>query len=81
MYGKVATFKSEKGYGFLRRADGEDDIFFHVSDFDQGIEPSTGQTVEFTIGQRRGRPIARDIRLIGMEADAARTVLGGQGAA
>jgi cold shock CspA family protein len=80
MYGKVATFKPEKGYGFLRRADGEDDIFFHVSDF-EGIEPSIGQTVEFTIGQRRGRPIARDIRLIGMEADAVRAVLGGQGAA
>jgi len=64
MYGTVVLFKPEKGYGFVRQANGDEDFFFHISDFPSGIEPRVGQAVEIRIGQRKGRALALDIKLL-----------------
>lgn len=81
MYGKIVTFKPEKGFGFIRF--GDEDVFFHITDFPPGIEPQVGLSVEFRIGKRRERQLALDIKLLGeprqldVEAQSLRTVLGG----
>ena len=64
MYGTVKLYKSERGYGFIRIPASED-IFFHISDFPPGSEPHVGLTVEFTIGKRKGRELAIDIKPVG----------------
>jgi CspA family cold shock protein len=63
MYGTVVLFKPEKGFGFIRHSCGDDDTFFHVTDFPTE-EPRVGQGVEFRIGQRKGRALALDIKLL-----------------
>ncbi len=74
MYGTIKLYKAEKGFGFIRHADG-DDTFFHVSDFPPGIEPEVGLAVEFQIGKRRGKELALNIKPLA----AACAVLGGGG--
>lgn len=63
--GTVKFFNSEKGYGFISRADG-DDVFVHFSNIEgagyRNLEQ--GQTVEFEIGAGRKGDEARSVRVI-----------------
>ena len=70
MFGTVVFYKAEKAYGFLRQAERPSDIFFHLSEV-SGDPNSlrTGASVEFSLGERKGKPIARDIRLLTTGAD------------
>jgi cold shock CspA family protein len=49
--GVIVAYKDSKGYGFVRRADGLADIFFHVSEVDpeavELVRPNA--LVEFTV--------------------------------
>ena len=65
MYGSVVFYKRSQGYGFVRAADRPADIFFHHSEF-RGDSRSLqiGAKVEFELGERKGQPIARDVRLL-----------------
>ena len=65
MYGNIVLFKPDRGFGFLRQADRLSDLFFHASEFagDRG-QLSVGALVEFSLGERKGKIVARDIRLL-----------------
>ena len=64
--GTVKWFNSEKGYGFIERADGEGDIFVHYSEI-QGSGFRTleeNQQVEFEIGEGAKGPQAQQVRAL-----------------
>jgi CspA family cold shock protein len=56
----------DRGFGFIKTEEQEEDIFFHRNDI-EGVEFSSlreGQEVEFEMGQGRGgRPQAEKVRL------------------
>lgn len=70
--GVVDRFFPDKGFGFLRFADGQT-IFFHVTQCDH--DPSaitTGSPVTFIVGHnpKKGKPQAEEVRVDGFEDDA-----------
>lgn len=67
MTGTVAWFSAQKGYGFLRRDDGGEDVFVHFSslkmDGYKKLEPD--QKVEFSvIDGPKGKPQADNVVVI-----------------
>jgi CspA family cold shock protein len=48
--GKIKMFNEDKGFGFIKPADGGDDVFFHVSGLREGDEITVGKAVTFEIG-------------------------------
>jgi cold shock protein len=48
--GKIKMFNEDKGFGFIKPADGGDDVFFHVSALREGDEITVGKAVTFEIG-------------------------------
>lgn len=78
--GTVRWFDPERGFGFLARQDGDDDLFVHASEI-VGDGASRllreGQEVEFEVGEGDRGPQARAVRVTGdVAADAALGVLG-----
>ena len=64
--GTVKWFNSEKGYGFIERADGAGDIFVHYSEI-QGSGFRTleeDQKVEFEVGEGAKGPQAQQVRAL-----------------
>ena len=63
--GTIRRLVSDRGFGFIRTAEGKD-LFFHRNEL-QGVDYSSlreGQEVEFEVGQgRTGRPEAVMVRL------------------
>ncbi len=51
MQGKVKWFSPEKGYGFIERDEGEEDVFVHFSAIqEEGFKTlEDGQDVEFEV--------------------------------
>jgi CspA family cold shock protein len=43
-------FSEDRGFGFIKAADGGDDVFFHVTALREGEEISVGKAVTFEIG-------------------------------
>ena len=78
--GTVRWFDPERGFGFLAREDGAEDLFVHASEIvgDGGSRLlREGQEVEFEVGDGDRGPQARAVRVTGdMAADAALGVLG-----
>jgi CspA family cold shock protein len=60
--GRVKTFFSEKGYGFISRDDGGGDLFVHFTAVDDGQPLSVGQLVEFEVAQSPKGPRATMVR-------------------
>ena len=63
--GTVKFFKSEKGFGFISRADSED-IFVHFSyiEGEGRRHREVGQSVEFEIRPGRNGDEARNVRVV-----------------
>jgi CspA family cold shock protein len=64
--GTVKFFNAEKGFGFISREAGEDDVFVHFSNI-QGDGYKTleeGQQVEFDIAPGRKGEEAQNVRVI-----------------
>jgi CspA family cold shock protein len=60
--GTVKWFNDEKGYGFIQREDGSD-LFVHFSSIvGTGRRTLTeGQSVQFTVGEGKKGPQAKDV--------------------
>jgi cold shock CspA family protein len=49
MKGNIVKYFSRRGFGFIAPQGSEDEIFFHVSNFPEGVEPQIGNDVEFDL--------------------------------
>lgn len=58
--GTITRFLDEKGFGFIKTEDSNDEVFFHHSAF--AGEPREGMTVEFDLESSDRGPRAANVR-------------------
>ena len=78
--GTVKFFNPQKGFGFIVRDDGGEDVFVHISAVEQAglTDLADGQPLEFTLVDRGGRISATNLRIEGEPMAVERTSAGPQ---
>ena len=61
--GKVKWYNDTKGFGFIERKDGQDDMFVHASGLN-GLIIKEGDEVSFTVGEGRKGPCAENVQKV-----------------
>jgi CspA family cold shock protein len=81
--GIVKFFNPQKGFGFIVRDDGGEDVFVHISAVEQAglTDLADGQPLEFTLVDRGGRISATNLRIEGDPMPVERSGGGAGGAA
>lgn len=66
MQGQIKFFKTDKGFGFIVSEEAGNDVFFHISQCEEGYQPQEGDMVSFELGQGRdGRTAAKEVKFLG----------------
>lgn len=65
MKGTVVKFNNERGFGFVRIASWQDDVFVHISDVQDREPPAIGQEVRFDLERTGKGPRAVNVRIKG----------------
>ncbi len=65
--GSIISFKEDRGYGFIRPKDSDENVYLHISALQaSGIEKvSIGQRLTFDILSEDGKKSATNIKLLG----------------
>ena len=65
--GKVKFFNAQKGFGFIQRDEGGEDVFVHISQVERaGLESlAEGQELAFNLVDRGGKVSAADLQVMG----------------
>jgi cold shock CspA family protein len=63
MEGTVIFFLVMSNYGFIKGANGQD-YFVHASQITNTNHLREDDAVEFEVGERKGKPVAKNVRVI-----------------
>jgi len=69
MKGKIVKYFSRRGFGFISLEDSQDEIFFHVSNYPEGVEPEIGKDVEFDLAEVPKGKEAQKIKVLDAEPE------------
>ena len=65
MKGEIVRWNDDRGFGFIKSADYQGDVFVHVSKFKKGYRrPQVGDKVEFQVEESNGKTNAHNVVLI-----------------
>jgi len=67
MNGRIVKYFSRRGFGFIAPEGSQDEIFFHVSNYPELVQPEIGKDVEFEVIET---PKGKEAKNIKIQADA-----------
>jgi CspA family cold shock protein len=64
--GRIKTYHSNRGFGFIRPDSGDTDVFFHLKSLRPGVIPEAGVRVSYNLApdQRSGKLQAVSVKLV-----------------
>lgn len=72
--GKIKSFSTSRGFGFIEVEGDIDDVFFHIKDLPQNnIEPKIGEELQFMIVEDQGKFKAGNIQRLSLSSESKAT--------